>query len=199
MNKSEIINLALQTAGDPPVSTDQQVQYQSAYKMVLDDLLSERRWLFSLQLLSTLPKTTDGTDLNYSYKYQLPSDAIGILDTSASKNQYLNSMSIADGLTVGYNLPPLSDRKAVNSVNFVFLDGVLHSDQEVTQVIYQRKVIPEVMTPEFRVLFIHKLAEFIAGNMRRNHDHAREIRSFFTKYTYTGYTKRNKINLLTHT
>ena len=177
MRKSDLINLALQISGSPPVTNDQQVQYKPAYDMILESLLAERPWLFTLKLLTRLDIAHNSVDLRYKYRYQLPSDAVGVVNTDLKNLSFLQGMSVESALEIGYDIPLPEDRvHSPTNSSYIFLNGVLHSDTEITQIIYRREVKPEIMTPEFRELFAYKLGHFIAS-AAKDHELTRELKS----------------------
>ena len=172
MKKSELINLALLTAGGAPVSASTQSEFESIYDMILDDLLEERPWLFTLTLTRDLTPTTGGTNLRYKYKYILPSNAVDILQTQ-DINTY--NLSVQEGVRIGLSVPIAQDRVTTAQSKYIFINGILHSDKPLTEIIYRRKVSPEVMTASFRKLLVYKLAEWFARHRDKNETAANEI------------------------
>ena len=172
MNQTEIINLAFLLAGTPTASESVVDKYKTIYTQLLSELLSERDWLFTLNKTNKLNPIKVETDLGYSFTYQLPSDAIGVLIPKS--NQMIN-VNPQEALRMGYTVSRIGLHQEAN--DYIFLNGVLHSNSELTEVVYRRRVPADRLPAEFRALLINKIAVIVARSVTKDFNIADRLAS----------------------
>lgn len=182
MTKLDIINEARKKAGQGTIgSIDAELDLKT-YDFYLDDLLSERPWLFTIARGRGVALTSDGPDLGYTYKYRLnESDVIDVLDITPEQrfnSIFLTNPRVATRYGLSIDFP--SERLfggTDETGGFVYIDGILHSDREVTEYVYRRTVEPIVMTPAFRLLLVLRLALTYNISEHENPTRKQEIKS----------------------
>ena len=162
--EEEVINFARNLAGLHKQSTAGLEIDKINYSAYLESLISERPWVFAYSITNKVVETNDGNDLGYTYKYRLGVDAqdvIGLGDIPVSSN--IATLSPRQASRYGYAVDPLSDRVGtLPAGDFLFVNGVLHTNSPVEKVIYKRNVTPELMEPDFKMLLAHTLGMYFA-------------------------------------
>lgn len=167
MTVNELLNEALREADSDSLSSNELTVFLSTYHLYLDDLLEERPWLFTFASTSNITPTEDGPDLGFDYKYRIPSDAIDVIGLNMEATPVFYSDK--EALKMGYSPSRLGDNAPPGETNsFIYLGGILHSHEEITCVVYRRKVTPDVMKPSFRLLMVLTLAERFARTIGKD-------------------------------
>lgn len=165
MTKDELLNRALEESGQPINPTTELRRFDDLYDLILETFLEKRLWYFSIAKETDLVETNDGVDLNYRYKYAMPSNTVDVLHI----NEFRTIIPFGDERTAlrhGYSFSPDDLPAGTLGSDFIYIDGILHSNEEVRQVFYKRKVTPANMTATFRQALVYKIASRIAAYTR---------------------------------
>ena len=174
----EIVNEARRRTKNGPIPADQLNEYQGTYDLILGDLLEERSWLFTINITERLTTTTDGADLGYTNKYILPTDAIDVMDIDDGNFQE-GTASIREGLRAGVALDHPSDRAISYTAHrqFVFLNGILHTDSQPRRIVYRQRITPDRMPYRFKRLLVLALAIQFERDFNGDPNHIASLRS----------------------
>ena len=161
LTKNEIINLALESSAQATLPPDQLRAFDTIYELIKTSSLRERPWLFTLAATRDVNSTDKGGNRGFAYKYQLPKDTISVLSLNPSST-IPYSLSPAQGLSVGYAIDPYDKLSQTTQPKYIFVDDVLHTDAEVSEVIYKKDAPESEWTTDFALVVMWKLAEYIA-------------------------------------
>lgn len=178
MTKEELIKEALIRANQGLIGDNEIANYNLLYDTELDAALAQHKdkWLFSYDITSLLDQTTDGNDLGYQYKYLVPGDTLSVICINPESS--FRFISAKEALKYGYavtNEDLAFSYSTNNQYSFLLIDSpsgpILHTDVEVTKILYSKKVTPVVMDPLFRKFFILQLA-YTIGTVKDPGNHA---------------------------
>lgn len=175
MDKTEIINLALQFAEQTPIASTDQSQYDKIYNLYLGNIIRNRPFLWAHDILMG-PFTQDASestmDLGYKYKYTINSDVKEILDINRDSllRQAGRYRSREEALDFGIVFPDDVFPPDRGKSDFAFVGGVLHSDVEVTSILVSKTISATVMPEEAQLLLAHTLGTFFAKTITRKQD-----------------------------
>ena len=161
LTKNDIITLALESAAQTRLPPDQLTHFETIYELLKTSTLAERPWLFTLAVSRDLPTTDKGGNRGFTYRYTAPKDAVAVLNINPSST-IPYSISPAQGLSVGYAIDPYDRLSQTQQPKFVFIDGVLHSDTEVNEIIYKKDAPESEWTGDFALVLMWKVAEYVA-------------------------------------
>ena len=163
LSKEALINQARSYASLAPLNSATMSTAELQYDLLKASMLRERPWPFTVALSKDIQSTTQGEDLGYSLKYRLPTDAIGVIALNP-QNRYLpTSASNHDLLRIG--LSPGDDQPIANiqqTGEFFVKDGILHTNVNVTEILYQRDPREKEYTVDFQLSLAWALAKHFA-------------------------------------
>lgn len=155
----DIINFSLNKAGRMDKEASEMTQELKIYDIYLRDLLEERNWVWSFGTTRSVTQTEDGNDLGFKYRYRIGADAEEVVAINFGSNIGLAGLSIHESLRAGYAIDPIGEPEGIPGDNsFVFINGVLHSNSEVTSVIFKKIPDPVEMPTPFKILLAWKMA-----------------------------------------
>lgn len=172
MTKEQIIRLAVQYAGRTPNGTqgpgDVSI-WLDMYEVHKNDLLERTPKSFAFKIARDLPIVEGGEDLKFKYKYKLPRGVVEVHQLNPS------TLSATDvGLRSTYPLLSIglvgNEEDILNPQetegSFTVRNGVLHTNVEVTDIIYSF----EDSEIDFPALFVQALAYHLAAGISRSHN-----------------------------
>lgn len=173
----DIINAALQLAGHSQFSAEQiEANYKALYDLHLDTMLSKHDWLFTLEIIDITDdnKLDDEMSIGWNYQYKMPDNVINVI--SDGNDRSINYLSPVDSIRSGLT-PPTVETYSSGRLrsNFVFTNGVLHSDNEVTRALVSIDVEPRSMEINFKMALIYKLASIFAMTLEQDRELKREL------------------------
>lgn len=156
---SKLINFARSTAGKSPVAETKMAPDREIYDIFNEALLEERTWLFAYAITTDLTLTKPTTDLGYKYAYVVDvQDIEDVLDVNPQSSRIdIDRVGRRRAVDFGIVAPIITER-GPQGADFIYVNGVLHTDQEVTKVIYKRIPVPTAMTAEYKLLLAYKIA-----------------------------------------
>lgn len=179
MTYQDIINEALFLAGHTSKGAEFiETEYKRSYDFHLSDLLSLHDWIFSMNIIQlTDDNLLDDSDeenvLNYNYRYKLPDNVKNVVsDSSDSGVQYL---SPREAVRAGLRPTTFDGLSRPTQGNFVFVNGTLHTDRKLTEILVTIDVTPEYMTDSFRQALTYLLASIISYNIDRKDERYRDL------------------------
>lgn len=159
----DIINLARFRGGKGEISESDLKSQTFVYDLILGDLLEEREWLFTLAVSNNLILTKPAIDLGYKFVYSLGDNNVENVEAiNFSSSIDLASLSVRRAVEYGLAVDPIGESPRVSSKEFLFVNGLLHTNTEVKTVVYKRNVKPVNMPDSFRNLLAWCLAEHYA-------------------------------------
>ena len=196
LSKERVINLARNHVNLPPLASSSQVQAEEMYELIKASMLEERPWPFCLEITSDLRPTESGQKLNYSYKYKLPTDAVGVVALSPNANYTVgDTLSRYDLIRIG--IAPNDDQPPAASTNnldgFHFKDGILHTNTKVDEVLYKREPAEKEFTTDFMLSLSWSLARYLAITVLGKSDIAAYCKQEADQYhsrAYKGLTRQ---------
>ena len=182
LTKNDIISLALESAAQIRVPPDQLTHFDTMYELIKNSTLKERPWLFTLTVTKDLRATEDGGNRGFKNKYRLPKDALSVLQLNPGQLiPFTVSPDIA--LTVGYNIDRHDRLSQLTRPRFIYVDGVLHTDIEVNEVIYKNDPPESQWSEDFALVVMWKLAEYIATTRSQKRELVAKARQQAREYT----------------
>ena len=164
MNENDIINAARQKAKLSPLPDSDLAEDKVFYDLYLEDLLEEREWLFTIKKETEFNQVVPEIDLGYKYSYVLRST--DVIDVLSINDQHISDIGSVVGyrraIRYGIATDPAGEIAPSSLGQFVYVNGVLHSDVPITCAYYKRKVTPTAMRASFRLLLILTLAQHFA-------------------------------------
>ena len=173
MNESivNLINDARAEGQEAELSSSELAEDLRHYDRYLKGALAEpHNWLFAFGIAENINQTQDGNNLGYRFRYRLGVPAEDVIAVNPETRIRFRSEASAFG--VGYVLGDDGslDYGRGKSGSFIFIDGILHTDDIVKQVIYKRKVEPRSMEENFRQMLIYRLARFYNRTGKKDRD-----------------------------
>ena len=159
----DIINLARTRAGKGEIAESELKSHSFVYDLILGDLLEEREWLFTLGISNNVTLTKPAIDLGYKYVYSLGNRDIKDVEAiNYSSSLNLTSLSIRRAVDYGLAVDPIGEAPRTSNKEFLYVNGLLHTNVEVHTVVYKRIVKPVNMPDSFINLLSWALAEHFA-------------------------------------
>ena len=157
--EAEIINFARELAGEGPLNESEMVNEMRVYNIFHEALSEERTWVFAYALSKNLTLSESVTDLGFKYAYVVNEEDIEdvIAVNPNTSNVDLNRVGFRRAVDYGYAIDPISESGEINA-DFIYVNGILHTDREVSRIIYKRVAKPSGMTAEYKLLLAYKIA-----------------------------------------
>ena len=163
LSKEKVINQARHYVSLAPLNSHTMESAEIQYDLIKASMLQERPWPFTIALSRDIQATTQGEDLGYSYKYRLPVDALGVITINPNQRYLVSAGSNHDRIRIG--LAPVDDQPISNLVqehNYFVKEGILHSNIEVDEILYQKEPKEKDFTVDFMLALSWNLAKFFA-------------------------------------
>ena len=190
MDKNDIINHALALAEQAHLSSAVQGQsdhISKTFDLYYGSLLSKRKWIWAHDVVqgSQLQLTEDGATLGYKYKYTFTGagavnlnvkDVIALNRDGTRVNASL-FRSREEALDFGYTLPDEPIDNLTSTSSFLFLNNILHTDCEITQVLVKKTVDPSALPDEVKELLAYQLATVFARTIKKDANLSKDLRA----------------------
>ena len=189
LSKEKVINLARAHITLPPLNAGAQRSTEEMYELLKTSMLEERPWPFCLALTTDIQSTDGGENLNYSFKYRLPADALGVVALNPNERYTLAAAaSNYDLLRVG--LSPGDDQplSALTSrQDFYFKAGILYSNVAVNEILYKRDPDEREFSTDFMLSLSWQLAKYLATSAKGRADLAAHCEREASMYHARAY------------
>lgn len=176
---SDLINLAYDRAREGHLASTEikGTPDEALYYERLEMMLEIHNWLFSFDLLksSRISEVEPPLSLGYNRAYALPSDIIEVLSIRPQRTD-LSHLSPRQQLRAGY-APDFHDYIDYQEPEFTFVEGILYTDYEVTEVLAKKTPSPTEMTASFREALKTDLAEIFCSKGNNDPNLKSAIRS----------------------
>ena len=170
LSKEKVINLARQHASLAALNSSTMQQAEEMYELLKDSMLEERPWPFALGLARGLQATDQGEDLNYRFKYRLPSDAVNVIAINSTKPYGIPSAaSNYDLIRIG--IAPIDDQPVGtlgSATDFFVKAGLLHTNTEVSDILYVKTPAEKDFSTDFTLALSWALAKYFAITVSNN-------------------------------
>ena len=154
--------------------------------MQLSKLVKSRPWLFVHDIVdeSKISETEDGSNLGYKYKYRVTGvKAVDVIEVNYEDSHTFRNIipNTKQALRAGFSYYPRVDGipGSREEKNFVFVNGIIHSDEEVTSAVIKKDIAGDNIqdTPEsFQDYFAHVLAKIIASTTAQSVARSNELK-----------------------
>lgn len=177
LSKEQIINLALKSAQSTPLASSRQGEFDDIYELKKNSLLNERVWPFTLRLTTNITTESTANDLGYNYSYRLAPGVTNVMTVGANREALvpdvrasIAALSDHTALQLGYAPLDPEDRltTATPQQDFLFTNGVLHSNSVVGAAIVQLQVAESDFTEDFTLALAYYLAAHFARSVKGN-------------------------------
>ena len=162
--RETILQEALLESGSDENSTLQISNYYNTYDRYFLSLLDKQPWIFCYKIIENPEKTSVGNNLGYKYRYLMKPDVLEVLslDPDQTRVQYSSPSEAAEyGISTTWD-----DLYRQPTKDYVLIDGVLHTNKEVTELFV--KVIPDIGSSDvdFQETLILMLARFFVFTLK---------------------------------
>ena len=195
LSKEAVINLARSHITLPPLSSSAQKTTEDMYELLKSSAINERPWPFCLAISQDVQATDGGENLNYSFKYRIPADAVGVVAINPNQ-RYLTSATasrtdlIRIGLSPGDDLPLAA---LPSHSDFYFKAGILYSNVQVTEILYKRDPDEREFSTDFMLSLSWQLARYLSVSVKGRADLAAFCEQEASRYhtrAYRGLTQQ---------
>ena len=172
LSKEKVVNLARAHISLPPLSSSALRQTEEMYELLKSSMLDERPWPFCIALTSDVQSTTGGENLNFSYKYRIPADAVGVVALNPNQ-RYRESTRTSNYDLIRTGLTPDDDQplaSLTNSQDFYFKAGILYSNIAVTEILYKRDPDEKEFSTDFMLSLSWQLAKYLSVSSKGRAD-----------------------------
>ena len=175
MNKTQLMNNAARWSKLGTIDAATRAIYEVDYKLIKDELLSRKPWIFTLDIIkgSSLTEADAPVDLGYNKTYILPAGTLAVEDTSINN---IDVIGVDAGMAIGLAIDPGTVTAGRDEKDFIFSDGYLHINALPEELVIRKEVDEVDMPQAFVQLLVFKFGEYLAAAVKQDNERAMYLR-----------------------
>ena len=175
----ELHDLALPVDANNPFASDIRAMDRE-YKLAMDKVIRSRPWLYAHDLKTNITTASGDNliNLGYKYRYSIDDTVLDVIAINQNENERIRNVipETREALRAGISyFPEIDGYPTENREDFVFVDGILHSDVIVRSAFVKKEIRPEQTPGSFQDYFCHVLAVPLARIFGESAAKAREL------------------------
>ena len=159
--KEEIIQDALIEANLGLQDVSSTDAYSRLYDLTLHALIEKHNFIFSYGVASNLSEAIGAEDLGYRYKYTLSADVLDIVEINPANDAIFGSVREALRFGTAATREEIASQGSTSALSesYIKIGNVLHSDVQVSVIVYKKGQDDYDMTATFKNALTLELAK----------------------------------------